>query len=274
MTSTSPIVASVTLALLAAACGDKQPPTATPSAATAALPAPVAPAPTPSPAPTPRPALGEMPDDAAHAGLRPRAPQGGALPQGHPPIGQGGGVGVGGAGPSGTMGSGAPPAGPMAGMGAGPAETGVERPLPLEGSGSVAELRARLALIADKAKHAPLEEAFRKLFTVDRPARDGARAREILEPLATDADPKVASLALRMLGYVSLNSGFDAAGATARYQQALALDPEYGELHYALAFVLAISDRTAGKTHFDKAMKLGVPDVRRLGDQFYGGPSH
>jgi len=162
----------------------------------------------------------------------------------------------------------------MPGMGATAAESGVPLPLPLEGSGSIAELRARLALIADASKHAALEEAFRKLFTVDRPSRDGARAKALLEPLATDGDPKVASLALRMLGYVALNSGFDAAGATARYEQALALDPEYGELHYALAFVLAISDRTRGKEHFDKAMKLGVPDVRKLADQFYGGPSH
>ena len=88
--------------------------------------------------------------------------------------------------------------------------------------------------------------------------------------MASDADPKVASLALRMLAYLAINTGFDTKTATARYEKALALDPEYGEAHYALAFTLAISDRSAGKDHFEKAMKLGVPDTRNLRGQFYG----
>ncbi|MFO0751151.1 MAG: hypothetical protein U1F43_36585 [Myxococcota bacterium] len=37
-------------------------------------------------------------------------------------------------------------------------------PLPLTGSGSIGELKARLDKIADKSKHPALEEAFRKLF--------------------------------------------------------------------------------------------------------------
>ncbi len=259
-----------------AACGDKAPPVQTPAAATAALPA-VTAAPaasrgagqaviTDTPADPAR-----MPNDSVHAGLRPgaRAAAGGAggpagaMPAGHPPLGD--------------MGSGAPPARPMGGpmaMGDGAVETDVPLPLPLVGSGSVAELKARLAVIADTTKHGAIDEAFRKLFTVDRAQRDGARAKALLEPLATDADAKVSSTALRMLGYVALNSGFDAPTATARYEQALALDADYGEAHYALAFVLAISDRVKGKVHFDKAIALGVPDVRKLADQFYGGPSH
>ncbi|MFO0751152.1 MAG: hypothetical protein U1F43_36590 [Myxococcota bacterium] len=80
----------------------------------------------------------------------------------------------------------------------------------------------------------------------------------LLEPMANDADPMVAALALRMLGYVALNNGFDAATATATYEKALALDETYGEAHYALAFVLAISDKEKGKVHFERALALGV----------------
>jgi len=256
---------ALVMTFLLAACGREAPPVMTPAAATTA-----SQAPTPPPAAPRAPAMdpSAMPDDAVHAGLgkggRPAMPAGhpplapSALPPGHPPTG-----------------APASPAAPSGmNMGAVAAETGVERPLPLEGAGSVAELRARLALIGDAALHAPIEEAFRKLFTVDRASRDGARAREILEPLASHADAKVSATALRMLGYVALNSGFDAPTATARYQQAIGLDADYGEAHYALAFVLAISDLDKGKAHFDKAMSLGVPDVRNLRQQFYGGAAH
>jgi hypothetical protein len=56
----------------------------------------------------------------------------------------------------------------------------------------------------------------------------------------------------------------------AAYRKAVALDPDYGEAHYALSFTLAISDLAAGKVHFDRAMALGVPDTRDLRGQFYG----
>jgi hypothetical protein len=193
-----------------------------------------------------------------------------ALPAGHPPVGN--------AAPAPTgLPSGHPPIGGQAGavQAGGPmmaqleAEKDVPMPLPLEGAGSVAELKARLAKVKDATKHAAFDEAFRKVFTVQRPARDNKRAGELMTPLATDSDPLVAALAERILGYVRVNSGFDAAGAQARYEKAVALDPDYGEAHYALAFVLAISDLGRGKTHFEKAMSLGVPDTRGLRGQFY-----
>lgn len=240
------------LVLVLAACG-KSPTPPTPVAATATAPVTAAPADQPDviiTETTPDPA--RMPNDPVHAGMQPARP---ADPHGADPHG------------------GMAPMRPAMGT-TDPAETGVDLPLPLIGAGSIAELRARLALITDQSKHAPLEEAFRKLFTVDRGARDGARAKAILEPLAADPDPKVASLVLRMLAYVALNSGFDAATATARYEQALALDPDYGEAHYALAFVLAISDLDKGKVHFDKAKSLGVPDTRGLEGQFYKDGAH
>lgn len=209
----------------------------------------------PAPAPAPAPAPSELP-----AGHPTAPPQN--LPAGHPPIPGGPG------GPGGDAPAPVRPANPMSATG--PVETGVERPLPLEGSGSVAELRARLAKIKDTSKHATLEDAFRMVFTVDRSKRSNQAAEAILTPLAGDADPAVASLAERTLGYVRVNSGFDAEGAKARYARALELDPEYGEAHYAMAFMLAMGDREKGKVHFEKAMALGVPDTRGLRDQFFG----
>lgn len=252
------------LASSLAACRTEAPP-ATPSAATSTPDVVVVPAPAPAPKAAPsgdlppgHPAMGgagtvtdkpadpaNMPNDSVHAGLR-APPDPNAPPAPGAPAGQN--------------------------MISGPAETGVPLPLPLEGPGSVAELKGRLGKIADTTKHALLEEAFRKIFTVDRPSRNGLRAKEILEPMANDADKMLASFALRMLGYVALNSGFDTATARDRYEKALALDETYGETHYALAFVLAISDKAAGKAHFDRALALGVPDVRGLKEQFYSAP--
>jgi hypothetical protein len=234
------------IALALAACQQK--PEAAPTTPQAAL-APVA-AEDPAP-PEPVP---ELPPGHPPAGqLPPGHPPAGQLPPGHPPAGQ----------PA------RPAMGPMAVQVE--AETGVERPLPLEGSGSIAELRGRLAKNADTSTHAALEDAFRKVFTVQRDRRDVPGADGILTPLAKDADPAVAALAERTLGYVRVSSGFDQVGAKARYARALELDPDYGEAHYAMAFMLAMSDRAAGKAHFDRAMALGVPDTRNLAAQFFAG---
>jgi len=149
-----------------------------------------------------------------------------------------------------------------------PAEEGVALPLPLGGSGSVAELEKRKA-VAPPGRRDLIEEAFRKLFTVERQNRDGARAKVILEQLALDEDPKVKATALRLLGFVAINSGFDEVTAQARYEAALELDPDYGECHYALAFTLGPRDPKTGRAHYDRAMALGVPDSRNLKDQFY-----
>jgi|GEM_PF-551648 len=236
-----------TLLLGQAAC-DKTPTAPTPAAGVAAV-APGAPAAPEAPPEPTHPSMNPAPGP-----VDPTAD----LPPGHPPIAQ------------------APPNAPMPAAPGGPmtatvaAETGVERPLPLEGSGSIAELRARLAKIKDSTKHAPLEDAFRKTFTIDRANRDNPGAEAILMPLAKDPDPAVAALAERAWGLVRVNSGFDQEGAKAHYARAIELDPEYGEAHYAMAFMLAMGDRAQGKVHFDKAMALGVPDNRGLREQFYG----
>lgn len=217
---------------------------------------------TPPPAPAqPQPQGGMAPNNLppGHPQINPPPPAPDGMPAGHPAVGP----------------AGVPPAG---GMGAPvDAETGVPLPLPLIGAGSVAELKGRLAGIADAPTQAALEEAFRKTFTVDRQGRDRDRATALLEPLQASADTKVAALALRTLAYVAINNGFDTVTAKDRYEKALALDADYGEAHYALAFVLAMSDRATGKVHFDRAMTLGVPDTRNLRGQFFGAatpPGH
>ena len=58
-------------------------------------------------------------------------------------------------------------------------------------------------------------------------------------------------------------------GAFAHYGKAIELEPTYGEAHYALSFLHAMKDRKQGKLHYDKALSLGVPDVRGL-SRFYG----
>lgn len=255
------LIGSLALPLFLVAC-EKAPTAATPTGEAVVVGQPAA-APSAAPAPS----------------MPPPLPQNAQLPPGHPPIGGAGG------GAPGAMGGGHPPmgggaggamGGPHAGMagkggnmGDSTAEQGVELPLVLEGSGSLTELKTRLAKVSDASLHPALEEGFRKVFTVARQARDNARATALLEPLATHADKAVAALAERILGYVRINSGFDAEGAKVRYLKALELDPEYGEAHYALAFTLAISDLGKGKEHFERAMALGVPDTRGLRAQFY-----
>lgn len=240
MRSNLAIVASV---LAFNACGsEKAPPT--PAAATAAPATPAAVAPEADVIITEVKAdPDKMPNDAIHAGLNAHGDTTARAPQRMNPTG------------------------PMVAS-AQPAEEGVALPLPLEGSGSVGELNRRKALV-DAKFHGILEEAFRKLFTIERQNRDGARARIILDQLMLESDPKLKATALRLLGFMAINSGFDEVTALARYQEALALDADYGEVHYAVAFTLGPRDPKTGRVHFDRALALGVPDLRKLKDQFY-----
>jgi hypothetical protein len=157
----------------------------------------------------------------------------------------------------------------VAGGAAVPAEQGVELPLPLEGSGGLSELAVRTQKLPE-ALRADFELAFRLVFTLERQKRDAARAQPLVDRLI--AAPEVAAQAAghRLAGYLAINRGFDSVSALAAYRKAIALDPDYGEAHYALSFTLAISDLAAGKVHFERAMSLGVPDTRGLRGQFYG----
>ncbi len=256
-----PLISAPVLALTAMAC-ERTPTPVTPEApavATEPASAPAAPAspeaaPTPSALPAGHPPLGDAARRPPPGPVDPNTP----LPPGHPPV------------PGATPPAGMPsaPAGrPVAAPV--PSESGVELPLPLEGSGGLSELTARKAMLPE-AHRAPFEEAFRLIFTIERQKRDAARAGTLVEPLIADADAKVQAAGHRLAGYLAINRNFDTAAALTSYRAAIAADPDYGEAHYALAFTLAISDLAAGRTHFDRAMALGVPDTRNLRGQFYG----
>ncbi len=158
-----------------------------------------------------------------------------ALPQGHPPVAE--------------------------------TEGAAARALKPQGIGSEVELEHCLAKIEDPALKARFEEGFRACFTTVQSARDYALAAAA----ANDVLAKIPNFApaYRVLAYARLNTGFDMQGATEMYQKAVDADPEYGEAHYGLAFMLTQTDREKGRVHFEKAMALGVPDERNLREQFY-----
>lgn len=141
-------------------------------------------------------------------------------------------------------------------------------PLPETGQNSEAELTRDSQSLEPEAR-ALFEEAFRVSFTTDRTHRDYPTARGNFQALI-DADPEFAP-AWRGLGYALFNLG-DAAGALSAYQRAVLIDDAYGEAHYALSFLYVMTDLEAGRPHFERAMELGVPDERSLGDRFYGTP--
>lgn len=72
----------------------------------------------------------------------------------------------------------------------------------------------------------------------------------------------------RVLGYALFNTN-RATEALAAYRRAVSIDPNYGEAHYALAFLFAMGDRATGREHFRRAMELGIVDERHLEQQFY-----
>ena len=139
-------------------------------------------------------------------------------------------------------------------------------PLPLKGAGGAEELKRRLGLIKDPAVRARVEAAFRKTFTLNRSKRDPMGAAKALTGLTNGTD---AATAQRILGYVAIQARQGFGVALEHYKKAVALDPKYGEAHYALAFTYVISDRVTGAKHFARAMALGVPDTRGLGQRFY-----
>ena len=146
-------------------------------------------------------------------------------------------------------------------------EAGHSMPLKLEGIGSKAELDRALALLDDADARAQFEAGFRRSFVTDRGRRDYVAATAAMESVLR----RVSGFApaYRVLAYAALNTGFDMVGATSHYEKAVELDPDYGEAHYALSFMLTQFDLERGRTHFKRAMELGVQDERDLGGRFY-----
>jgi len=146
-------------------------------------------------------------------------------------------------------------------------ETGVEPALKLTGIGSKEELDRSLAQLKDPAARTEFEKGFRLSFSHDRAHRrfaDAVASMEKVLAITPDFPP-----AYRVLAYAHFNLSFDMPKATEYYEKAVATDPNYGEAHYALAFMLTQSDTARARTHFDKAMALGVPDERNLREQFF-----
>jgi len=167
---------------------------------------------------------------------------GAPLPEGHPPL----------------AGSDAP---------APPAGAPGERVLKPAGIGSQTELDHCLAHLEDATLKARFEEGFRACFTSMQALRDyGLAAAAAHDVLAKQPD---FAPAYRVLAYARLNTGFDMQGATELYEKAVEADPDYGEAHYGLAFMLTQIDPERGRVHFEKAMALGIPDERDLRSRFY-----
>jgi len=153
-------------------------------------------------------------------------------------------------------------------------ERGVELPLPLEGPGSLSELtrlKKRLGGAAEDATTAAkLEMLYRLAFTVDRGKRDHAKAAALAASLADS--PTTEAAAERVRGFLAVSGGFDTVAAKRHYERAISLDPDFGEAHYALAFLCALRDREAGKKHYERALGAGVKDTMSL-SRIYGGDS-
>ena len=204
--------------------------------------------------------LDRMPNDSIHAPLgrqKPARP----LPAGHPPL-----AGHTHKAPTSR------PANPGMVPRGGATEQGVERPLPLTGPGSAAELAGRLKRAPEGPQgddtRRDLEELYRASFTVDRAKRDHGRARTIAAKLA-DA-PGTAAAAERVRGFLAVSTNFDTKTARVHYEKAIALEPTFGEAHYALAFLCALNDRETGAKHYRSAVAAGVEDTMSL-DRLYGG---
>lgn len=141
-------------------------------------------------------------------------------------------------------------------------------PLKLTGLGSATELKHELPKLADPAAARDFERAFRLTFTSDRTKRGYAEASELCQKLVT-SHPKFAP-AYRTLGYAEFNMDpMNVTPSLRLYEKAAELDPEYGEAHYAIAFLYTTMDLQRGAEHYKKAMALGVPDERNIGPRFY-----
>ncbi len=143
-------------------------------------------------------------------------------------------------------------------------------PLKLKGINSVEEMQRAANQIKDKKLRKRFEHDFRLCFTENRQLRDYPAARADLLDFVKKM-PNFAP-AYRLLGYTEFNIGFNVQKTLEYYNKALQINPNYGEVHYALAFMYVMSDLNKGLMHFKKAMALGIPDEHNLGPQYYDVP--
>ncbi len=147
-----------------------------------------------------------------------------------------------------------------------------DNPLPLKKTGinSAEELHKCLIQINNKKLRSRFDHDFRLCFTENRGLRDYEMARSDLLKFVKKK-PNFAP-AYRLLGYAEFNLGFNVQKSLEYYNKALQINPNYGEVHYALAFMYVMSDMNKGLMHFRKAMALGIPDEHHLGSQYYDIP--
>ena len=203
------------------------------------------------------------PEPAVQQPKRKAPPQ---LPPGHPPIPQGASYGSMGDfskvhAPPGVHGNKGKPA-----VHGAPPTAGLA-PLKPKGSGSQEELERCLKSFDDEEDKTVFRGAFTHVFHTNRNLRNPGGAEKALLKLA-EKHPTNAAI-YRVLGYAAVDNGFQMARAMQFYSKAVELSPDCAEVHYALAFMYAMGDRTKGATHFQKAMELGMTDERGIGPRFY-----
>lgn len=163
------------------------------------------------------------------------------------------------------------PHGPMMGTGMTDAEGPTDNheiALKATGLNSAEEMNRALGALSDSELRSDFETAFRASFSAKQAQRNYPLAVEAAERVVA-ASPNFAP-GYRVLGYAYFNTGRQSQALTA-YRKAVEIDPGYGEAHYALAFMYAMGDLASGREHFRKAMELGIPDERDLGNRFYSG---
>jgi tetratricopeptide (TPR) repeat protein len=143
---------------------------------------------------------------------------------------------------------------------------GHEVALKAAGLNSAEELNRDLAALDDPNLRESFETAYRRTFSAKIAQRDYPQSLELAQKVI-GARPQFAP-AYRVLGYAYFNAG-QASEALRAYLKAVEINPNYGEAHYALAFMYAMGDVGAGREHFKKALDLGVKDERKLGERFY-----
>ncbi|MEK7487100.1 MAG: tetratricopeptide repeat protein [Planctomycetota bacterium] len=130
------------------------------------------------------------------------------------------------------------------------------------------EYQTYIQNISDTEIREALSAAFMTLFHPNKAQRNGPLAKENLDRvLQKDSQNAVAH---RLMGYYHIDQGgFNLIKSMESYQYALQYNPNYGDVHYALAFSLAMSDLAEGEKHFIQAIELGIADERNLAGKFY-----
>lgn len=129
------------------------------------------------------------------------------------------------------------------------------------------EYKERIEVVSDAELNHALSDAYIAVFHENKAKRNGPFAKERLD-WVLQQDPNSA-VAYRILGYYHIDHGFRLKDAITCYLKALELDANYGDVHYALAFSMAMSNPQEAEKYFIRALELGVEDERNLAQKFF-----